>query len=146
MPIAPSPPTINWLDNTRRSIASQVPSAAPCSLEVTLRLTALLLDRLPDEPRQQMLLLLPPARREALEPVSGFRVTRYADLVAAADESLRRTGCDASGDRVASIFLWEMAHELPPELKALFADALPVELGSRMNLYASGGIEDAKVA
>lgn len=48
-------------------------------------------------------------------------------------------------ERIADTFLWAIAQEIPPDLKARMTHVLPVDIRSRMNLY-SGGNEESKVA
>jgi hypothetical protein len=155
---------IDWFESTSRSIHSQFPEIAACTDYLTERLSALMLERLPPVLRSQLISMLPDGQKE--KPRHLARIGRTgADSSIGFPDFVERAKCamgvsdgadlsrfensDEEYDRfcqkVAEIFLWSFAQELPPDMKIRMHDSLPMDLRSRMNLY-SGYSEQEKVA
>ncbi len=149
---------IDWLSHAAVSIQVRERITSASAQYIVGRLSSLLLDRLPPELANQMLKILP-------KEVAATHHHLHARARAAADRSIGYTAfvdaasyaagvcdekrCDEEGDvfyrKLADAYLWAVAQELPPELKAEFVRFLPLDLRARMNIYSAVS-EDAKVA
>jgi hypothetical protein len=149
--------SINWLENTSRSVSSHFPKVGEKNAKyIAERLSILLLERLSAETAKEMISLLPEdvfvtgMSSASLKRAAGMSTNHlvgypdFVDLVSRSFFSGSISYTDSS-ELIADFFLWAIAQELTSELKWKLIQELPADLRSRMNLYA-GGSEDSKVA
>lgn len=148
--------TVNWLENTARLLAAQLPRIASCAPELSESMAGLLLKRLPEDIRESFLQLLPENVPHPEIRGAEDRGLHYVDFVRQAREAVYERCPELSGrldddaldslaERTAETFFWAVAQGLPLDLKDRIARVLPVEMASRMNLF-SGTSEESKVA
>jgi hypothetical protein len=143
--------SINWLENTSRSVSSRFPKVGEKNARyIADRLSILLLERLTPETANELISVLPEPASENLRGAANSladQVVGYTDFVEQVSRSFfsGSIGFTDSSELIADSFLWAVAQELSPELKWKLTQELPVDLRSRMNIYAGGG-EDSKVA
>lgn len=146
--------SINWLDNTSRSLKAMVHDTAFCSEELTELMAKLLLEELPLELHQSMIDLLPEDSRAAFQKFEkhseAIRDKGYEKFVRKASALIYKRCEHAQLDkrlsqRIIENFLWLVTEEIPPDLKTQMAEFLPPRLRNRMNLR-TGTTEEDKVA
>jgi hypothetical protein len=143
--------SINWLENTSRSVSSHFPKVGEKNAKyIADRLSILLLERLKPETANELIAVLPEGVSEGLERYAGSAADHlvgypdFVDLVSRSFFSGSIAFTDSS-EAIADFFLWSVAKEITPDLKWKLIQELPVDLRSRMNLY-TGDNEDSKVA
>jgi hypothetical protein len=137
---------MNWLENATQTIAKQVPELAASSKYVCERLASLLLARLPYYAGLNLIQELndhaPPLLRPNMNP-RGEASIGYPDFVDRAlqaiafssmDDPTFENRLDEIARRVADLFLYSMAKNLPETSAQLLERNLPTELLYRMNL------------
>jgi hypothetical protein len=149
--------SINWLENTSRSVSSHFPKVGEKNARyIADRLSILLLERLSAETAKELISLLPEdvlipgsfaggLKRAAQSPTD--HLVGYPDFVDVVSRSFF-SGSIAftdSSELIADFFLWAIAQELTSDLKWKLIQELPADLRSRMNLY-TGESDDSKVA
>lgn len=156
--------SVNWLEHTAASIIHNFPEMKQASVQITDRLSSLLLERLPAQLGQELLELLPKSVldhcSDALKSSANSDSDRsigYPDFVQRAELTL---GClqyspreyspgqysyGQLSEKIVDAFLWAIASDLPPDLKFRMSEDLPIDLRSRMDLYSAHS-DDSKVA
>jgi hypothetical protein len=124
-------------------------------------LSTLLLERLPSEISQALLELLPEHDFSGLHRAAECRAETsigYYDFVQKAATAVGVMGIEIErknppeetdlwkfSEKLVDSFLWSVAQEFPPELKAKMITHLPAELRHRMDLNLAHS-DDSKVA
>jgi hypothetical protein len=150
--------SINWLESARRALRGAVPATAEYADSVSSGLAQLMLERLPAALRETMVGFLPDDEElphpEHNHPAHGKNVG-FTEFVDRARHDLGLTDIldskpyeDSEQDfenlctEVVRVFLWSVAHQLPPDFKTRMLESLPADLCSRMDLYCAHSAQD----
>jgi hypothetical protein len=143
--------SINWLENTSRSVASHFPKVGEKNARyIADRLSILLLERLNPETANELISVLPIEASSNLTVAAcapADHVIGYPDFVELVSRSFfsGSIGFTDSSEAIADLFLWAIAQQFTADLKWKMIQELPADLRSRMNLY-TGESDDSKVA
>jgi hypothetical protein len=137
---------VDWLRDSEKSISnrlSQNPIKEKLHIDqVSERMAALLLERLPPELASQMIAMLPEDKQEALNSLqqsaksNGDASIGYTTFI---ERAMTAVGFEADDDtihQIADAFLWGVVEEVPGDFKKRLTEVLPSELRSRMDLYS----------
>jgi hypothetical protein len=137
---------IDWLRDSERSISnrlSQHPHKNQFPLgQVSERLAALLLERLPSDLAHQMIEMLPEEKQTALKSLhqsAGAESDQSIGYPTFIERAAHALGLQENEDTIREItdaFLWGVVEEVPGDFKMRLTEVLPAELKSRMDLYS----------
>lgn len=137
---------VDWLRDSEKSISNRLSQhgvKGQFSIEqVSERLAALLLERLPSDLARQMISMLPDDKQAALNSLHQSAKSEsdasigYPTFIERAASAIGMNADEEMLREVTDAFLWGVVEEVPGDFKARLTEVLPAELRSRMDLYS----------